>query len=688
MNRKFIDTIHRNGELVVEPVLAKLPKGTIRDVRLPPSLEKRKGDFGIITASDIPGSPMLDIMGEKVPILSEKTFSYEGEPLLLLYGKEKAFLHHAAQQIVVDVESDYALDNFDQPREDQLFGEKSISRGAWQKAFDQAERIVETEYRQEDLVPDPAAPLGAVVDIEKGTYHIYVSSLWPEQVKRSVTEALALQSRQVIVHPVNPFPSDGEKLILPILVSVWAALVAWKTKSPARFSRDVPRTPLPFLRSPRSRITLRSAVGEKGAIIAQEAQAWIDMGAFPVLSDEMIKRMILGIAGSRYQVPFSIHARGVKTSAAPTRLRSGFGISQGSFAREVSRYRIARLLDADPVDTTIKLAKKRRFPTGGPVKEDRLGPLIEMVCQASDFNRKFAGCQLIRKRNPSPQRGHPYRGIGLATGYTGDGFTSKTGDRIPWSVTALLDKKDTLTLKLKAGEFPGSVRELWKARAGSILGIDPELVEIESEDPELPGIGPMVSGQRLSIAGSLVESCCNSIKRKRFKNPLPLTERKNFRPPPVEVWDREKLSGTPFTRRSWAAVVVEIEVDTVTLTPAIRGIWCAVDAGQVHSRKEAESALRSSFLKMIRHASSGDSLLQSLSSESFFKPEKENLSMPAIDISFITDSGFPASGVSQIAVTLFPAAFVSAFSQATGLYLDRLPVTPELIHTYHSREGE
>lgn len=685
MEQPFIDTLHRPGEVIVEPVLSRVPKGIIREIRSPPSLTNGEKDISLLYPSEIPGTHNLDIQGERVPILSGREISYEGEPLLLLYGTNRDLLEHGAGQMVVDVESDYALEDFDHPGEPQIFGTTILSRGRWEKAFDEAERIIEAEYRQEDLVPDPVAPLGALAEEVEGSFHIHVSTLWPEQVRKSVSEVLDIPLHRVEVHPVNPFPSDGEKLILPILVSVWTALVARKSGRPARFWRTVPLPPLPFLRSPRSRITLRSAVGSDGEVSALEAEAWIDMGAFPVLSEEMIKRTLLGIAGSRYQTPFSITVRGVRTSSAPTRLRCGFGISQGSFAREVGQYRIARLLDADPADLALAMAKKKRLPTGGVIKKDRLSPLIGMVCEASDFRRKFAACQLMRKRNPTPRRGHPFRGIGFASGYTGDGFTAKPPDRSSWSVSALLDKNDTLTLKLKAGAYPGSVQEIWKEQAGAILGIDPASIRIASEDPDMPGIGPMVCGQRLTLAGSLIEGCCTSIKRKRFKHPLPLMEKKSFRAPSPDVWDRVKLSGTPYTRRSWAAVVVELEVDTVTLTPAVRGIWCSVDAGSIHSRKDAESTIRSSFLKMIRHSTSGDSLLQPLCNDSFFKPDKDNLAIPGIEISFVTNSDSSPSGVSQIAVTLFPAAFVSAYSQATGLYLDSLPVTPELIHSYLTR---
>ena len=57
----------------------------------------------------------------------------------------------------------------------------------------------------------------------------------------------------------------------------------------------------------------------------------------------------------------------------------------------------------------------------------------------------------------------------------------------------------------------------------------------------------------------------------------------------------------------------------------------------------------------------------------------EKTKLPRISIDFITDSKRSSGGIAQIPDTIIPSAFVQALSQATGIYFDTLPITPEII---------
>ncbi|MCK5675028.1 MAG: hypothetical protein KAH95_16730, partial [Spirochaetales bacterium] len=53
--------------------------------------------------------------------------------------------------------------------------------------------------------------------------------------------------------------------------------------------------------------------------------------------------------------------------------------------------------------------------------------------------------------------------------------------------------------------------------------------------------------------------------------------------------------------------------------------------------------------------------------------------LPEISINFIEDSKRASGGISQLPDTIIPSAFVQAVSQASGIYFDTIPVTPEII---------
>lgn len=682
MISRFADTLQNGKALHLYPLPSPIPRGQLTGLRIPEEFR----DLGVLRAEDIPGSSSIEAYGEKLPILAGPEIRYQGEALALLYGPDLHRLREAAQEIQIDYESDYSLDDFSHPRDDQLYGETNIDRGNSEKAFEEAEHIIEGSYQQQDPVPNPAAPLGVLVEPEESGYTVTAANLWPEQIRKSCAEAAGIAQKELKVLSANPFPSDGEQLILPVMLSCWALLCAQASGKAVQIAWDVPPRELPFLRSAISSISYQTAVDGKGNVSGERIRALVDLGAYPFLSDELLRRIAIGAAGSRYTSSLSISVQGVKTSKAPVRLRNGFGISRGLFARELHNSRIAGIMDEDPAERRMKHAGKGRLPTGGLLKEKRDLPLLEAVCRASDFKRKFSAYQLMRKRVPRPKKIGQYRGIGIASGFTGDGFTAKPPGRDPWSVEVHLDKHDALEIYLKAGDYPGSVQKIWKEQAGAILGIDAKAISIESRECDFLGIGPMIGGQRISIATSLIESCCNSIKRQRFKDPLPLRMKKTWRSPSTSVWDRSSLRGIPFQRRSWGAVVVELEIDPVSYLPFIRGVWCALDCGKIHKRRTAEAELRASILRVITHCTGGESLLRHRQRWMGLYEEEELLTLPDIFISFNEDSKESPSGLSQMAASLVPAAFISAISQATGLYLDSLPLSPEMLHSYLKEE--
>ena len=56
--------------------------------------------------------------------------------------------------------------------------------------------------------------------------------------------------------------------------------------------------------------------------------------------------------------------------------------------------------------------------------------------------------------------------------------------------------------------------------------------------------------------------------------------------------------------------------------------------------------------------------------------------LPPVSINFEnTTRGIPG-GINEIAESLVPAAFVTALSQAAGVYFDQIPLTAKIIQSY------
>ncbi|HUX22144.1 MAG TPA: molybdopterin cofactor-binding domain-containing protein, partial [Spirochaetia bacterium] len=171
----------------------------------------------------------------------------------------------------------------------------------------------------------------------------------------------------------------------------------------------------------------------------------------------------------------------------------------------------------------------------------------------------------------------------------------------------------------------------------------------------------------------LVERCCQTIARRRFRSGLPIEVKKSYRTPRAQRWSAETLTGLPFPTLSWAASVVECEVDPVTFETEIRGIWAAVSCGELLNPAVARKTVENGIFHALWWCSSTHGSLR--------EPKFEAL--PPITIEFVKpDTRTLSGGIEELAGSIIPSAYVSAVAQATGRYFDSLPITPELIHRY------
>ncbi|MDR1147923.1 MAG: molybdopterin-dependent oxidoreductase, partial [Spirochaetaceae bacterium] len=185
-----------------------------------------------------------------------------------------------------------------------------------------------------------------------------------------------------------------------------------------------------------------------------------------------------------------------------------------------------------------------------------------------------------------------------------------------------------------------------------------------------------------TITTKLIEDCCELLKKKRFRSPLPLTVSKTCHPPSSSVsWEDETFTGKPFIEISWAAAVVELRMDPLTLNPEIEGIWMAVDGGKILSRTEARRNIESSINDAIgwtafEHINFINGEIPRGQFSAYRIPTC--CDVPAPQIEFLADSAkTPVKGIGELPHTCVPAAYINALGQASGFSFTGIPVSPD-----------
>ena len=180
------------------------------------------------------------------------------------------------------------------------------------------------------------------------------------------------------------------------------------------------------------------------------------------------------------------------------------------------------------------------------------------------------------------------------------------------------------------------------------------------------------------MVNRLVERACQTIQKRRFRDPLPSPRARPTACRGRIKWQDGQVSGSPFDTASWAGAVLELELDPWTLEPRPLGVWLCVDGGHVVAPDRAAAARRSGTADALgaclteRFEPSGGGAEKS----DYFRYGLLPLgALPAISIDFVEpDRRAPVKGIGELPFDTVPAAFLSALSQAADTPFSSLPV--------------
>ncbi|MFP4364488.1 MAG: xanthine dehydrogenase family protein molybdopterin-binding subunit [Spirochaetia bacterium] len=642
----------------------------ISSIQLP---DLPEGYFSV-TASDIPGVNSISINNQEIPVLAEQKSAYPGEPIALICGEDVRILQKLARQ----VEISYAPDTR------KNTGKKTIEKrvykfGSPDKEFRNAYQIIEGEYNtgvQEHYYDIPHCVIALW---NKASLEIYTETQCPSLLITAVSSTLDVSPDSIILHAM-PFVSglDG-KTWFPAYIATHAALLSKKAGKPVfleytrleDFCVSPKRAPV--------NIAHQTAINSDGKAIAQKIRITANTGAFCPFYDEILNRLAIHASGLYPLKNRIIEAEAIKTPELPKGECMGFGSSSAYFAAELHATRLAEMSQQNPVGWRLMYASgDQALSTPHPVS---VKEIVEHAVEMSDFSRKHSSYELVRKRRKdSPSAIYHERGIGIAAAVEGYGLHGKREEESAYSVEIVLEKEGTV--KIHTSTQPGNpdTKRFWKETASEVLGIEAEQIIVDPEEmlSEI-NTGPAILSRNITIIPDLIKKCCQSIKRKRFHTPLPIKAKRKFKYSAKHKWNEEGLEGTPYYASSTAACVVETEFDSALGNIFIRGIWACIDCGKVINKEKTRNAIETGIMQSIgwtmteriQETPSGIPELQ------YYQYKIRHASeAPPMYIDFIeSKKPRPPSGIDTLMHSTLPAALSAAIAQASGVYVDTLPVS-------------
>jgi CO/xanthine dehydrogenase Mo-binding subunit len=679
---KNLDECYSEDMLYGASLPSPVANARITSIKMPAELPE---EVTFCSAKDIPGSAKVDVAGEGIPLLAGTTVAYEYQPVLLISCPSENRLVRLLKQTQIAYQQEPPLPGIDAFEENQIYRREVFSRGNVEKGLSDAFQIVEAEYSlrlKDDFAKDP---LGAFVIPDAEGFTVYCTTQHPFHVRSAVAGILGLDEDAVSVRALDISPSFETKMWEPSVLAAHTALLAWKARRPVRMV-DISRSRSDDnYQKNKVKIRLRSGITEKGVLSALRVDIDVDGGAFPLFSREYLHRLLFGSLGIYACGAWEVEIRIIRTNNPPTVLTPGCGLSEGFFALETHVNRLAELSGTPPQEwrkNHLITKKSRSFTKHLYLDTSRIEECIDRVTAISDLRRKHAAYEMSKKRRSGLEDSPvPLRGIGLTSGYQGNGLSGNGEIDRTHTVAVRLEEESTAVLKSSLVTGDTDIHELWRSLAAGILELKSSDIRFEPSDTNrVPDSGPSIFSRNVTLITGVLIRACEAIQQKRFRSPLPIEVKRNITLPKTGRWNPESLTGTPFPSTSLGSAVVEIEMDSVTLETEIKGIWTAVYAGGLYSRQAAYKTVEAGIYHALEWATSEQLWLKDQHRSAQIYRTPHIFTVPDLTIEFLEpDKKAPALGLDTLPFNLIPAAYFSALAQATGYSFDVLPVKPESI---------
>lgn len=573
-----------------------------------------------------------------------------------------------------------------------------MARG-WAEAAVTVASVYELPY-QEHAYLQPEAGL-AYIDAE-GRVTVEIAGQWAHEDREQIAHALDLDEDRVrvIYPPIGGAFGGREDMSLQIVLAL-AALrlheMGIDRPVAARWSRE--ESIVGHHKRHRGRIEARWGAAADGRITAVSSTAWLDAGAYNYTSNKVLGNCHLGQAGP-YEAPNAeIDSHAVYTNSTPGGAFRGFGAPQAAFAAETQVNKLAEALGMDPVE--IRRINSLRDGSIGithtPLPAGVTLPTVIDRCAAEAAAGAVAPDTTGNGAAPfSPFLSLPgspqalRRGRGFACAFKNVGFSFGFPERCEAAIVLHGDgeKPDRAELYHAGAEVGQGAHTAFVQMAAEATGVAPERIEAHWSDTATSGDSGSASASRLTfMAGNAILGAAEEAEKAWIDGARPAAGRFRFVPPPTDPLDPEDGRSTPNFAYGYVAQHVEVTVDTETGHIRVDRVVSAHDVGRAVNPDLVVGQIEGGVVQGHGYALSED--LRSAGGR-VLNPRLSAYLIPGIgDIPARVDSvvmemadpigPWGARGMAEMPLIPYAAAVVAAVHDATGVWLDALPLTPDRV---------
>ena len=350
-----------------EVALVTVPVGcaSITEINIKRAAEM-PGVIAVVSSADLPQPvPRFGISHQDRPVLADGEVLYHGEPVAAVVAETIDQAESAAREVEVTFVEKKGVFNLDQalapeaplvrdpslrPANDENRDSNVLETALYEwgdttTAADDADVIVENTYTFPMVTHFPIEPGGTVaVPTDSGGLEIYSPVQHPYLLQRTIAKVMGLPLAQVRVVAPDPGGGFGGKQtprLEPLL-----AFLALKTGRPCRLVLSLEQT-FQMMRRAACRVKARTGFTSDGALVFHDLECDYLIGAYADVAPRVMTKGSYVGAGP-YRIPnVRTASRAVMSNTTPSTAFRGFGCPQVAWATESQMDAGARRLGLD-----------------------------------------------------------------------------------------------------------------------------------------------------------------------------------------------------------------------------------------------------------------------------------------------------------------------------------------------------
>jgi len=572
-----------------------------------------------------------------------------------------------------------------------------IRRGNMEAAWAEADVVIEGSYllpHQEHAYLQPEAAV-SYID-ERGRVTVEIAGQWTHEDREQIAHALELPDDEVrVIYPAVGGAFGGrEDMTLQIVLAAAARKVhSMGIERPIRTVWNREESIVGHHKRHRAEVTTRWGVRSDGRVVAVEASAALDAGAYNYTTNKVLANLHLTLTGPYNILNAHIDSRAVYTHSVPGGAFRGFGGPQGAFVAETQMNKVAVALDMDPIEVRkINLLHEGDdYITQTPMPAGvSIETVVDELARAARWGEDQDTSPTVEPiKTLGTHEGSIRTGRGVACGLKNVGFTMGFPERCEATVTLFGDEDvDSAHIAAAGADVGQGHHTVLRQMTAEAAGVPLESVTGTFSDTATSGDSGSASASRLTfMSGNAILGAVEEATKAWIDGDRPAHGHFRYIPPKTEAIDAETGEGSPLIALGYVAEAVDIAVDIDTGHIRVGTVVCAIDVGKAINPGLVRGQVEGAVVQGHGYALSErlrveDGRIQNPTLSGYLVPG--SMDVPDRIETVIVEVPDPigpwgARGMAEMPLLVYAPAVAAALHDATGVWFNELPLTPDRV---------